>query len=338
MAQDHRYRPQLLRNGVIVQSGIDLRPRHQRAHLLSPTKRPYRAVVVNTRVSGEDGHLRGLGVECDVVLIHSQIAIQNVPVLQRQHGVNNVHDLWTPRQSTRIVGEDGQPLNTDRVLSRRGTYNAPASPLGSLDGDQVLVDFIEGNQDYPIIIGALYHEQTNRTLTPGGGWREGSTEERGSPKRDEYYLHHYGAEVRINEQGDLLIDTVGAYSDPATEDAAAASGQVRIRVKEGQRLTVAMGDDEDVLEVYKDGAQVRVDLGEGADQRIPLGDDWYNAMSTFLTAFSTFAGAIAVAPVNLGTPAVQLDPASLTAIQNAATTLDTALSAALSDLARTKKT
>ncbi len=276
-----RYGPRRLRNGVIAEGGLDLRERGTRRSLLRPEDRPFRAVVVESRVVDEEGNVRGLSVECDVILVRTQIAIQNVPVLQRQHGVNNVHDLWVPRGTTRIVGDNEASLNLQRTHSRRGAFIGPGTPLGDVDGDHVLVDFIEGNQDYPIIVGALPHERSNRIVRTGDGWREGDSSTRGHPRRDEFYVHHYGAELRVNEQGDVLIDTVGAYTDPATEDAGAASGQVRIRVKDGQRLTVAIGDDEDTFEVWKDGGQLRIDLGEGAAERLVLGDSFRNFINAF---------------------------------------------------------
>lgn len=328
----NRYRPTQLANGPVIQSGLSAQNRYRRdTSLLDPTKRPFRALVVNTRVVGEEGQVRNLSVECDLLLVRTNITIQNVPVAQKQHGVNNVHDLWVPRATTRAI--NGAELNLDRQVSRRGTANpVPPTPLDQCDGDMVLLDFIEGDIAWPIITHALTHERTNRVLRAGQGWREGSSDERGHPRRDELYFHHYGAELRINEQGDLLIDTVGAYDDPSTEDAGASSGQVRIRVKDGQRLTVAIGDDEDVLEVYKDGAQLKVDLGEGANQRLVLGDDNKTAFDNFRTALSLW-----IEEVRLGIVAGggTLDNADFT---TAISTLGTEMGNALSDLARTKKT
>lgn len=334
---DERYSPRRIRGGVVAQAGIDLRPRGTRRSVLRPAERPFRAVVVASRVVGEDGNVRGLCVECDVILVRTQLAIQNVPVLQRQHGVNNVHDLWVPRPTTRNVSDPNQPVNLSRTHSRRGTPIGPGTALGDLDGDMVLVDFIEANQDYPIIIGALTHERTNRVLRTGVGWREGESDTRGNPRRDEFYVHHMGCELRINDRGELLIDSVGAYSDGSTEDASDTGyGQVRIRVKNGQRFTVAIGNDEDVLEVWKDGAQLRVDLGEGADQRIPLGDDYTNAIKSFFDDVPNgFLAWIELVRTGIIAGGGSLDNTTIVA---AATTLKTALMNALSDLAKTKKT
>lgn len=334
MSTDHRFRPQRIMGGVVVQSGVDLRPRSMRP-ILEPSMRPFRAVVVSTRVVGEDGNLRGVSVECDVLLVRYQYAIRNVPVLQRQHGINNVHDLWIPRPSTRVVsGDTSQPLNLDRTHSRRGTEVGAGTPFADADGDMVLVDFIESNPDYPIVIGALAHERSNRVVRTGDGWREGESDTRGNPRRDEYYTHHYGSELRINEQGDVLIDTVGAYSDPATEDASGAGGQVRVRVKDGERLTIAIGDDEDVLEVYKDGSQLKVDIGEGADEQLVLGnrlsdfirDEIATKVNNFIGTFNGHIHSGGTIMGNTGAPSTTF-----------ADTIANLPADALSDLARTKR-
>jgi hypothetical protein len=347
MSDQDRYRPTAVRGGVVVQSGIDARPRGSRRSRLNPTEAPFRAVVVNSRVVGEDGNLRGRCVECDVLLVRTQIMLHAVPVLQRQHGVNNVHDLWVPRASTRVVTSSGNPppsgapeappLNLTGTISRRGTVLDQSTSLGDVDGDMVAVDFMEANPNFPVIVGALSHERTNRVLREGDGWREGEHDSRGNPRRDEFYTHHYGCEVRINEQGDFLIDTVGAYSDIATEDASASSGQVRVRVKDTQRLTIAMGNDEDVVQVFKEGSQLRVDLGKNAGQRIPLGDDQVSALKTVLDAIDTFSGLVQSVMLAAPFPKPALTLINYQTLQQAISTAKTSLDNALSDLAKTKK-
>jgi hypothetical protein len=314
----------------VVQGGLGVHPRGELRNPLASQLRPFRGLVINTRVVGEEGQVRGYTVECDVVLVRTNFTLYNVPVMQRQHGVNNVHDLWVPRQSTRVIGDDAATLNLQRQHSRRGTRVGPATPLGDCDGDMVLLDFIEANPDYPIIIGALVHERTNRIVRAGDGWREGEVETRGNPRRDELYTHHYGAEIRINEQGDVLIDSVGAYEDTSTEDASVSSGQVRIRVKDSQKFTVAIGDDEDVLEVWKDGAQLRIDLGEGATERLVLGDSFMSFLNNFFTSIfdnHTHLG-VTTGPGTSGIP-------SPTFVSPTRQNMSAAL---LSDVAKTKKT
>jgi hypothetical protein len=328
----------------VIQAGIDTKPR-QRG--IDPSKRPFRAMVLASRVVGEADNVRNLSVECDVMLVRTNIVLHSVMVAQPQHGINNLHDLWVPRPTTRTL--DGTVLNLDRAITRQGApVSAPPTALDNVDGDMVLLDFIEGAIEWPIITTALTHERSNRILRAGlgTGWREGSVAERGSPRKDEYYTHHYGCEIRINEQGDLLIDTAGAYSDPATEATSALSGQVRFRVKDSQRFTVAIGDDEDVLEVWKDGDQLRVDLGEGADQRIPLGDDQVTALKDLADALDAFGAALATATPAAPNGALTVASVLLaysggppgTALAPKLVQVKTDLDEALSDLARTKKT
>lgn len=324
-------RPRRLRTGVVVQGGLGVHEREQPRNRLNPYQRPYRALVVNSRVVGEEGQVRGLSVECDVVLprMRANFMIYNVPVAQNQHGVNNLHDLWVPRPTTRVIGDDTATLNLQRTHSRRGTFIAAGTPLGNCDGDMVLLDFIEGNADYPIITHALPHERSNRVVRAGEGWREGESDTRGNPRRDELYTHHYGAEIRVNEQGDVLIDTVGAYSAPSTEDASVSSGQVRFRVKDSQRFTVSIGDDEDVLEVWKSGGQLRIDLGEGAGERLVLGDSF----KTFLNNF--FAVSFDAHTHSGGTIGGLTGPPGAAFIAPTRQDMGDSL---LSDLAKTKKT
>lgn len=278
-------RPQRLRSGAVVQSGIGLQPRKRG---LDPEASPYRAIVVATRTIDDPDNLRGVSVECDVVLVSNQVAFQSVPVVQTQHGVNNAHGLWVPRPTTRIVNGNGEVLNLSRQLSRRGTFIGPPTDFSTVDGDMVLIDFIERNQDFPIIVGCLPHQQSNRRVRDGNGWREGDDSSRGEMRPDEYYVHHYGAEMRINEQGDVLIDTVGAYDDPSTEDDSVSTGQVRVRLKDDLKFTIEC-DGEDVLEVFKDGTGVHVHLGENAIESIVLGD-------SFMTLFNAHTHSSAVGP------------------------------------------
>jgi len=295
-----------------------------------------RAVVTSTYLTDQtqDSRTR-VDVECDVILIRSGVPLQRVPVLQNEHGVNNASSLWIPRPSTRVVASA-----TEAVSLQGRDAQQPPTPFGDLNGDQVLVGFIENDVGYPVILRSFTHEQTKR-LVIGSldsiGWQEGDASTRGKPYRNEHYTAHYGTEVRINAQGDMLIDTVGAFTDPATEDASGNVGQMRIRVKNSQRFTVEM-DGTDVLEVWKDGGQVRVDLGEGATQRIPLGDDQVAALKNAINAIDTCVQMLSTSVPGIGGA---LLVASVLPAYNAMHPLlvqaKSDLDAALSDLAKTKK-
>lgn len=268
-----RYRTTRTKSGAVIQAGLDPQPKP------SVTTRapmwPMRAVVINTYVTDETANVRKVYVECDVILVTDQIPLPRVPVCQPNHGVNNAHDVWVPRPTSRVISTN-IPL-TLTASDLRGLSTGIVPSLADLDGDNVLVEFVEGRIDHPIITRALSHEQSKRKIIVGSGWAEGEvTPSRGSPHKDEYYTHHKGTEVRINAKGDLLIDTVGAHDDPAFEIPSLDSGQVRVRLKDGLKFTIECNGT-DVLEVFKDAFGVHVDLGEGATEPLIKGQklvDW----------------------------------------------------------------
>lgn len=336
------YKTIRLRGGAVVQAGMNATGRHY-FDRITPKRAPYRAVVVNTFVEDSDGRStsrRRAKVLCDVILVRSQIQLQRVQVEQRL-GMNNAQ-LWIPRPTTRRVSTgDGVQLQR---RSNRGTVAGEPTPFDDMDGDVVLIDFIEGDIDYPIIRGAMEHERTFREVLEGSGWSEGNGgSERGTAYKDESYRRWAGTEERINAEGDYLLDTVGATDDIVQEQVDADGGQIRFRVKSERRFTVEM-DGTDVLEVFVDGGQVRIDLGEGAAQRLVLGDDFRTFLNDWLTnvfaqhqhtAGTLVAGMVsvtglsgAVSPVTVP-PLVPPPPLSYTGSQMSEDLL--------SDLAKTKK-
>lgn len=276
-----RYKPQRMAGGVVLPSSLDMRPRHTPLPL-EPRKGPFRAVVLQTYVSTDSDSFRKKTIECDVVLTKTHVPLNNVAVMQRSHGLNDA-DLWIPRPTTKTVSL--APLQADTLYD-------------DYDGDLVLVDFIEGDSEYPIITGALSHEQTKRKIVTGSGWSEGDPTSRGTAHTRERYIHHRGTEFRINEGGDLLIDTVGAYgSDDNESPLPGVGGQIRLRLKDLLRFTVECNG-VDVFEIYKDETGVHCDVGEGALEPMVLG----NILKTILSALTvpTSFGASGT-PINAAT-------------------------------------
>ena len=325
-----RYSPTRGPQGVVYQAGLDMRVRGQ-PRPYETTRGPYRAVVIETYVSDSDGRSDlGFAVEADVVLVRSGAKLTRVPIMSRI-GRNDASP-WVPRKTTRTLSNN-QPLNIDAVLSRRGTFLGLATVLDDVDGDVVLVDFLEGDFRFPIVTGAYPHSQSRREVIEGVGWEEGNGgSERGTPHDQEHYLRHAGVELRVSDAGDVLLDTVGATDDKVDEDPASGRGQVRIRVKESERFTVEM-DGVDVLEVWKDGGQVRVDLGEGADERIVLGDSFRTFYNTEIDKVNTFWSA----KFNTHTHTVPMGGSTGVPAAPQVDTLSSMGTALLSDLAKAKK-
>lgn len=277
-----RFQPTRLRNGVVLQSGQDIRPKGEA--LPGQIKYgPFRAIVLKTHVPNGSDNAHGIGIECEVILIKTGQIVQRCQVLQA--GGFGIHSArpWIPRPTTKA-----------RVDSLSLTVTTPGSfPWYSdLDGDAVLIDFLEGDANSPIVLGALPHERSERKLRSSegdetnaldpdpnaaaaavtGGWSEadaGAT--RGTAYSEEHYVNHKGTEFRINRAGDVLIDTAGAFGLDENEAATGGQGQIRLRIKDLRKFTVECSG-VDVLEVYKDAlGAVHIDLGEGATEPVVLG-------------------------------------------------------------------
>lgn len=314
--------------GNLVYSGsLGLRPRGQ-PPAFAP-KGPTRAVVVAVYVAGDpaagvastpgaSARIQTIKVEADVILARSGIKLERVPVSVAM-GLRNA-EPWIPAPATRTVS--GAPLNLDARYGRRGEDQGPLTPLDDVDGDIVLVEFIDGDFNFPFITQPCPHQRTLRTPVDGDGWSEAATvaDYRGKPNVREKYLSHSGTEFRVNAAGDVLFDTAGASTDDVTEDPSTPGGQFRVRVKGTERFTIEM-DGVDVLEVYRVGDDVFIDLGEGATERLMLGDSWRAFFNDFINnVFNTHVHPTGTGPS--GAPTVP------------ATEMGEDL---LSDLSRTKK-
>ena len=331
------------RGGQIYQAGLDIRSHG--APPTGPQKGPFRAVVLNTYVTDSDGRShrqKAVQVACDVILCRTGHRINHVPVAQPSWGENDARP-WIPKETTRAISLNAA-LNTDTLRSSRGSYQGEVTPLDDLDGDTVLLDFIEGSQHSPMILCAIPHEQTKRIVIEGTGHVDeaGGEDYRGNVYRREAYFRHAGAEARVNGSGDVLIDTVGATDDRVDEEPTDDTGHVRVRVKESQRLTVEM-DGTDVLEIWKDGDQVKIDLGEGAAQQLILGNDFRTFFNEQMQKINTFWTSRFNAHVHAAGTLLDTTTGAVTGATGvpAVTQGDsiTSMSAdLLSDLARTKKT
>lgn len=295
--------------GRTIQAGIDARPVSRTSNIKLIAGYKYRGVVLRTyatdateRTRLNANTTRKYEVECDVLLMKSGIFYPRVPVMQRDHGVNDAAP-WIPRETKRVIGEG--TLSFTRV-SARGTLQTAPPNLEELDGDQVILEYMEGDLEMPLITGSLSHVKTNRLVKEGVGWAEADQgTSRGTPYQNEKYFRYRGVEVRINDAGDMLIDTVGATTDEVDEVPTVTGGQVRVRVKSTQRFTVQMGN-VDVLEVWQDPLtqQVHIDLGENADEEVVRG----NKLTTWLLAhFHPDAVGGTLPPLDpAGTPPVNL--------------------------------
>lgn len=314
-----RYQARTTAAGAVLQGGLDPRPRAPDG----PTVRgPARAVVVAVRVSDSQGKsVRPWPVEADVILARSGQLVRNVPVAQPRWGIVDASP-WVPHPATRVATATGGELNVTSALTARGSVQTELTPLDAIDGDTVLVDWIEGDWRFPVVIAAMPHPATARTVVEGDGYDEAdqAATTRGVAQSRELFHRFGGVELRVSRQGDVLIDLEGATADEVEEDPAQGNGSIRLRIKEDRRVTVQVGG-VDALELWHDGSGIRIDLGEAAGERLVLGDSLLQFLQDFLTnEYATHVHPTGTGPS--GAPTV-------------APTLPT--DALLSDIARTKK-
>lgn len=190
----------------ISQSGIQWRP-VDKPHQAMQTDKLLRGVVVATYVLDDEDHPYKAGdatlpkpvsVYCDV-LCYSNISgmrwvsIPKAMVIQDRGSIHS-GKIWKPKAAKIDVTSGTMGLNG-------GTH------LGNLDGDHVLVGFLDGLKTMPIILGGIPHPSRdlgndNRSV----GHRTYLKVADGDPD----FFKHHGTFYGIANNGDFVVDTTFA--------------------------------------------------------------------------------------------------------------------------------
>jgi hypothetical protein len=321
------------RNGIQYQAGMGVGSKSRPSRQKYPRGDLLRAIVINTYgMDDEDFNPRGIHVLCDVILLKSMIPLPRVPVSARI-GVSN-GETWVPKPTTATLS--GEPFVQPQIFNKQGILQGDPTPFDDMNGDVVLVEFID--TAFPVITGPWAHEASNRKVIDGSGWDDSTVDEqRGTPELRERYLRWGGVEVRINENGNVLLDTTGATTDEVEEVPSADGGDVQLRLKQGRTVTVKSGVPpfEQILQLSQDPATQLpvVKLGDGTEPII-LGATYTQPELTMLDALITW---ITVAAPAIGTivppPAL---PAETTKLLAALAAFKAAIPNALSKVSSTE--
>lgn len=212
------------------------------------------------------------GVCCDVRTYgrYSRL-LYRVPVLQRAHGVHD-EDIYIPRDTSQNM-EPGGSL----VASGDGTPTAAEN----MDGDHVLVGFLEGNPDNPVIYPyCIPHPNSARKLTSDAG----------RVKR----FRHAGVEIEWSEDGNLTIDATGAAKEKlgtagAEQSNSGTGGQIIIKTSDGTNETS--------IHLDANGAiRIGSDTGAPSDEPMVLGNLWISVMEELIDAISAITVGTGVGP------------------------------------------
>lgn len=199
-----QWKQQQLRSGVRLQSGVPKNLLPTSGSSLRAGGLLLRGVVTATYVVDDPKHPfkgvnpRGAAVYCDVLCYSGSTAtrwrfIPNVLVSQEM-GAMHRGRVWKPRAATLDVS--GVPINLDGNVKP-----------GQLDGDHVLVGFLDDNVNMPIILRGLPHpiaDTKNETKDPGN--RINLQVADGDP---DFWKHH-GTYFGVDDNGDFLVDTASA--------------------------------------------------------------------------------------------------------------------------------
>lgn len=195
-----------------------------------------------------------IAIYCDVLCYTSMqnqrwVFLKQVLVSQPVGGIHRGH-IWKPRAATLdVTGED---IDLD----------ANTNPA-NLDGDHVLVSFIDDNANTPVILRGIPHPATDiGNEDKDLGQRMKLKVADGDPN----FWKHHGSYFGVTDAGDFVIDTTGATSAELEADGSEPAppedgslGNVTVRVQKGASLTIEL-----------DGGNVTINTANG---QVHLGAD-----------------------------------------------------------------
>jgi hypothetical protein len=266
-------------DGNVLQSGAKSRPANKAVDVEDTKGWITRAVVLQVYYPEEDTRIGWSKISqkcilCDVRTYgrYSRF-LPKVPVLQRTHGVWD-HDIYIPRAST-IHLEAGD-------LASDPSADKPPTAAEDMDGDHVLVEFLEGDPQQPVILPfVMPHPKSN--------YRPEKADSRARR------IRHNGVLVEWDAEGNLTVDARGAAKQELGERGVEQSnsgtgGKVTLVTSDGSNQTsVVLNENGQILLGSDPG-------GPASDEPLVLGNLWAEVMGELLDAISALTVGTGVGP------------------------------------------
>lgn len=261
------YSVQQGRGGAVVQSGVpsgEARP----AWAGQPMGLLCEAVVTAVYYPEEDTRAVVKGtqkaVTCDVRLLRSGQPVYRVPVLQ-WHQLHD-QDIKIPRPAAlNTAGGKLAPF-------QKGSTGAAPTVADKMDGDRVIVGFLESSWNRPVIL---------PFCQPHGDTRQKIVKSAGRVRR----IRHSGSMLEIKSGGDIALDATGAAKESLsatgaeqsnsgtggkitiqTQDSSKAASSIVLDTSGGIKLLDAAGD---YVELTKSSKQIKAVAGLALDVTAP---------------------------------------------------------------------
>lgn len=230
----------------------------------------------------------------------------------------------------------------------KGFLSLGSNPA-DLDGDHVLVGFLDDEYNMPVVIRAIPHPSSDigkeLYATDELGVRTRVQRSDGEPR----YWKHRGVFWGVDTNGNWKLDLTKAHSGEYNEDGTepdppenGANGNFTVKVQEGATYTITSssgtsivlnadgsidvnaGADSKVITVQGSGLDVQTDevrLGDGAAEPAVLGQSWSDAHLDYDTALSRLLGLVATTFIAYVNEGVIPPPVPLTQPKSTAATL-----------------
>jgi len=219
------------------------------------------AYVLSTYGPDQTGDTAG-AVTCDVVLEDGvRTVLLGVPVIvQGSSGPVQARGAWRPTPTRRNL-DSGVPLVfAPSDLSALDTVSP--GQLSALDGDRVLVAYMGGSSQRPIILCGIPHPRSERR---GGSdpaaWASTDDVHPVSPSGDVEWLRQAGTVVTVDAKGNAAIDTTSAPQTSAgTDPGTSPAGCVALKLKSTAHLTLRWGGGAVAVRLSQSGGNVHVEL------------------------------------------------------------------------------